>query len=465
MLFRISGTPNVNERIETLEQATDYLDGLINRERSTDYAYLRLDLRPIEALLDGIGRPQDGLSIVHVAGSKGKGSTCLFGEALLMALGERVGTFTSPHLESWTERFRVGGRPIDEATLARAVERVRPIVERLRIGPQETRPSFFDATAAVALLVFEEADVDRVMLEVGLGGRLDSTNVVAPVVTCITSIELEHTDKLGDTEALIAGEKAGILKAGVPAIVGHLRPEAMAVVEARARAVGAKLVRLGADDAEAAPSDADRLVTRVGEAALDVELATPGRVAKRNARLAIECVRALAVHDDAAIAKAAASAFAVTRLPGRCEVLPGDPRVVVDAAHTAESSRALAEVLSEMSPDGVEFVLSVSADKGVDDVLAPLLARADRVTVSRADPRRSMPSEALASRVVEVGRRLGRDVEVDVVSDPREACVQARARLAPARMLCVAGSVYMAGIARSVLGRARASASTHSTHD
>ena len=169
----------MSERIETLAQATDYLDGLINRERSTDYAYRRLDLRPIEALLDGIGRPQDALSIVHVAGSKGKGSTCLFGEALLMALGERVGTFTSPHLESWTERFRVGGLPIDEATLVRAVERVRPVVEALRTGPQETRPSFFDATAAVALLVFRDAEVDRVMLEVGLGGRLDSTNVVA----------------------------------------------------------------------------------------------------------------------------------------------------------------------------------------------------------------------------------------------------------------------------------------------
>ena len=439
----------MTERIETLEQATRYLDGLINRERSTDYAYRRLDLQPIEALLDGLDRPQDALSIVHVAGSKGKGSTCLFAEALLMALGERVGTFTSPHLECWTERFRVGGRPIAEAALVRAVERVRPVVERLRVGPEATRPSFFDATTAVALWLFRECAVDRVLLEVGLGGRLDSTNVVAPAVTCVTSIELEHTDKLGDTEAAIAGEKAGILKPGVPAIVGLLRPEAMAVVEARAREVGAPWVRLADESADGAD---ERLVTRVGEAPLDVEMATPGRVARTNARLAIECVRALGRHTDDAVARAAASAFAATRLPARCEVLPKDPRVVIDAAHTAESSRALAEALRRIAPEGYDLVLSVSADKAVAEVLAPLLPRADRVIVTCAEPSRSIPTDVLAARVEAVAADLGVRVRVEEIADPRTACRRARATLAAGRMLCVAGSIYMAGAARSAFG-------------
>ncbi|MCA9506079.1 MAG: hypothetical protein KC616_23515 [Myxococcales bacterium] len=201
--------------LRTLAQAAAYLEGLIDRERRPDYDYARLDLRPIRALLDRLGRPETRLSVVHVAGSKGKGSTCLFVEAILGALGERVGTFTSPHLESWVERFRIDGVPVSEPRLVAAVERVRPIVDVLREGPRETRPSFFDATTAIAFLLFDEAGVDRAVIEVGLGGRLDSTNVLSPEVTAITSIGLEHTHILGDTIEAIAREKGGIIKPGV----------------------------------------------------------------------------------------------------------------------------------------------------------------------------------------------------------------------------------------------------------
>ena len=233
------------ERLTPLARASSYLDGLVNRERSGDYVYTRLDLCPIEALLDAIGRPHERLSVVHVAGSKGKGSTCLYTEALLGALGERVGTFTSPHLESWIERFRIGGREVEPAQLVAAVERIRPALDALRDGPLETRPSFFDATAAIAFTLFAEAGVDRAVIEVGLGGRLDSTNVVWPAVTCITSIELEHTDKLGTTEAAIAGEKAGILKPGVPAVLGALGREADEVIRSRALQLAAPVSARG----------------------------------------------------------------------------------------------------------------------------------------------------------------------------------------------------------------------------
>ena len=217
-------TTSAQQELETLADASAYLDGLINRERRLQFSYARLDLKPVRALLDRLGRPEESLSVIHVAGSKGKGSTCLFAEAILLALGECVGSFTSPHLESWAERFRIDAEPVDEDRLVSAVRIVRPIVEELRSGPPETLPSFFDATTAVAFLLFAEASVDRALIEVGLGGRLDSTNVVHPAVTCITSIELEHTDRLGETEAEIAGEKAGILKADRPVVLGSLRP-------------------------------------------------------------------------------------------------------------------------------------------------------------------------------------------------------------------------------------------------
>ncbi len=445
--------------LETVEDAAAYLEGLINRERATNYAYRRLDLRPIEALMEALGRPESTLSIIHVAGSKGKGSTCLFAESLLLALGERVGTFTSPHLVSWVERFRVDGRAIDGATLVAAVERIRPIVDALRGGPEETRPSFFDATTAVALLVFAEAGVDRVLLEVGLGGRLDSTNVVTPDVTCITSIELEHTDKLGETEALIAGEKAGILKPGVPGVVGPLRDEAMSVVLTRAAQVGTTLRTFEGDYriASGASSDEVLVVDSPDGFRAACGLATPGDAARTNAALAIACVRALGVYRDADIARACRAGLAGCSLPGRIERLAADPLVIVDSSHTARSIAGLVDALETLAPGGFDLVLSVSADKALDDVLAPLIDAEGRgrIVTTRAEPARSMPADMLAKRIDELAERRGLGfsaLDVQAIGDPEEAMRVARAALEPGRMLCATGSVYLAGVARRVLG-------------
>jgi dihydrofolate synthase/folylpolyglutamate synthase len=445
-------------KLETLTDAARYLEGLINHERRSGFDYARLDLAAIDALLEALGRPQDALSVIHVAGSKGKGSTCLFVETLLLALGESVGTFTSPHLESWVERFRVDGRFIDEARLVAAVERVRPPVEALREGPPETRPSFFDATTAVAILLFAEAGVDHAILEVGLGGRLDSTNVVAPGVTCITSIELEHTAQLGETEAAIAGEKAGILKPGVPLILGELRAEAEAVIRRRASEVGAPVRAMGeafavagridSSATEGFPWTAQALHFEAGpDCAFIAPLAMSGRPALINAGLAVECVRALGVHSDAAIARVAASALAERRLPGRIEILMGDPRVVIDSAHTAESARALAAVLSQVAPEGYTLLLSVSADKNLGGVLDALLPGAQSVWVTRAEPLRSLPPETLAARVREHSATL----PIEVVDDPEKAALRARDALPAGQRLCATGSIYLAGVAGRVL--------------
>ena len=316
-----------HKKLGNLAEATSYLEGLINHERRPGFSYARLNLEPVRGLLDALGRPHESLDVLHVAGSKGKGSTCLFAEAILLALGDSVGTFTSPHLESWVERFRIDGRPIDEARLVTAVDRVRVEVDALRSGPAETRPSFFDATTAVAFLLFAEAGVDQAVIEVGLGGRLDSTNIVKPVVTCITSIELEHTDKLGETEAEIAAEKAGILKPGAPVILGELRSEADIVIRSKARAVGAPMRACGhefdvariidAAEPDIFPLNPQRMRFRAaGGFEFESDLAMSGRPALVNAGLAVECVRALGRHPDAAIVRAAQTSLAKRRLPG-----------------------------------------------------------------------------------------------------------------------------------------------------
>ena len=223
-----------------------WLEHLIDLERRPPGAApLRVDLRPVRALLERVGHPERDLRIFHVAGSKGKGSVALLAEAVLAAAGHRVGTFTSPHLESWTERFRVDGAPVSEAELGRVLEVLRPAVEAFRPDAENPAPTWFDVTTAAAFLLFRRARVDHAVVEVGLGGRLDSTNAARASVACITSIELEHTDRLGHTLAAIAGEKAGILEPLRPAVVGALPPEALAVVEARARELGSPVVRLG----------------------------------------------------------------------------------------------------------------------------------------------------------------------------------------------------------------------------
>ena len=442
-------SPSDAEPIRSLEQAAAWLEGLFNVEKRPDWSYRRFSLDPIRALLARLSDPQRGLAVLHVAGSKGKGSTALLAEALLRAAGRSTGVFTSPHLESWTERFRIDGADVDEGLLVRAVEEVRPHVEALRAGDPDLAPTFFDATTATALLLFRQAGVDCVVLEVGLGGRLDSTNACEPQVTCITSIELEHTDRLGDTHAAIAGEKAGILKPGAPAVVGALGEEALAVVLARAEEVGAPVALVGRDfHYEARKAGPDGWHLRVRDGDLDAELPLPllGPAAPHNAALAIACVRRMLALPAAELAAAARAGLARAALPGRIEVLERDPRVIVDAAHTAASGRALAEVLAEL-PGPLDLVLSISAGKGVEPMLAALLPRARSATLTRAEPARSLDPAEIAA----IAARVSPDTELRIVPNPHLAVRAARERLRTGEVLCVTGSVYLAGIARRVL--------------
>ncbi len=440
--------------LRSLEDASRWLEELIDVERA-DVPYARLGLSPIRALLAALDHPERGLSVLHVGGSKGKGSTALLAEAVLRASGERVGVFTKPHLERWTERFRIDGEEVAGERLAAAVERLRPHVEHLRRSATDDAPTWFDATTAAALLLFREAGVDRVILEVGLGGRLDSTNAVVPQVACITTIELEHTDKLGTTLAAIAGEKAGILKPGVPLVTGRLPAEAEQVVAARARELGVPVSRLGREiEVEVGEAGLDGIALRATDGSFALEAALPllGRHQAENAALALACVRRLPGRaPDAALAPAARRAFANAQLPGRVELLGRRPWLVVDAAHTAASARALAAALSPIPRKRTHLVLSVSAGKDLAAILAALLPLAESVTVTRAEPARSLDPHALGQAV----EAAVPGVSVRCVPNPQLAVRAAREGLGPDDLLVAAGSVYLAGIARSVLRDAR----------
>ena len=440
-------TPPDSLPIRTLEDASAFLEGLINYERLPDASYDRFDLAPIRRLLARVGDPQTRLSVVHVAGSKGKGSTALLSEAVLRAAGERVGTFTSPHLSRWAERFRIDGRDVADAALAAALETLRPHVLALRAEDAARAPTFFDVTTAAGFLLFDAEKLDRVVLEVGLGGRLDSTNVVDPAVACVTTIELEHTDKLGRTLAAIAGEKAGIVKPGRPVVVGALAPEAEAVVLARAAAVGAPARMLGRDfHVEVARADLDGLALRLrdGDFAVDATLPLLGHHHATNAALAVACVRALDAHDPATLADAVRHGFANASLPGRIEVISRAPFIVVDSAHTEASARALAAALAVVPRGASHLVLSISAGKDLMAILGALLPLVDQVTVTRAEPSRSLdPAEIAAA-----ARSLRPGLTMRVVPNPHLALRAARESTPPDGLLVASGSVYLAGIAR-----------------
>ena len=437
--------------IQTPDQAAAWLEGLINVEKLPDRATARLSLAPIRALLERVGNPERSRRPVHLAGSKGKGSTALLAEALLRSAGRRVGTFVQPHLERWTERFRIDGSEVSGARLAAVVERLREPVEALRQGPPETAPSWFDVTTAAALLLFEESELDAVVLEVGLGGRLDSTNVVSPCATAITSIELEHTEILGETLEAITFEKAGIVKAGVPVVTGVLPAAAREVVHARATELGAPLVELGVDlglEVEDLGLDGSRIRVRDGALVLELDLPVPGRHQAENAAVALACVRRAGLLGDGELEQSAAAAFESVRLPGRIEILARDPLAIVDSCHTDASARALAEVIGRTPRARTHLVLSISSDKNLSAVARALAPLCESVTATRAEPTRSLAPEEMAPVV----RRLAPGCEVHTVADPELALRSVCDEAAPDDLVVVAGSVYLAGIARRVLG-------------
>ena len=270
-----------------------------------------------------------------------------------------------------------------------------------------------------------------------------------PGVTCVTSIELEHTDRLGTTLEAIAGEKARILKSGVPAVMGALPEPARQVVEARAAELSAPLAALGRDfqcQAEERGLAGSRVHFHDGGFSASFDLPVPGPVAPINAALAIACVRRLLADAPAPAADWIQASLGRVQLPGRIEVLGREPWIVVDAAHTAASVGALVHVLRALAAP-VDLVLSISADKDAEGLLRALLPLARRVTLTRAEPTRSLPPE----RIAQVAASLAPDVELRTVPNPHLALRAAREAVSPDAVLCATGSVYLAGIARAVL--------------
>lgn len=405
-----------------------------------------------------LGDPQRAFRVIHITGTNGKGSTARIADALLRAHGLRTGVLTSPHLERVNERIMLDGEPVSDEAFARGYDDVAPFLEMVDAELEaagERRLTFFEAFTVLALAIMADAPVDVAVLEVGMGGTWDSTNVADGDVAVITPIALDHTNRLGTTVEAIAREKAGIIKPDAIVVSAAQAPEALAVLEARAAEVGARLLVEGGDFALSAQAVAvgGQLITVRGLAAEYIDQLVPllGAHQGANAALALVAVEAfLGGGGQPMTAQVLADGFAAATSPGRLDVIGSQPLVILDAAHNPHGATALRAALGEFfGLERVTLVLGVLVGKDVTGVLEALEPVIDEVVVTQSRSERALPADDLAAQAVAV---LGAD---RVLVEPELGTAVETARESAADRggaVVVTGSITLLG---DVLGHAR----------
>ncbi|MFG0328924.1 MAG: bifunctional folylpolyglutamate synthase/dihydrofolate synthase [Phycisphaerales bacterium] len=406
------------------------------------------------ALLERLDRPQDSLRLVHIAGTKGKGSTVAMLSAMTRGCGLAVGEFTSPHLVDLRERIRVNGEIISESDLTESVRAVATAADA--ITEEFGRPHFFELLTAMGLLHFAKTAVDLAIIEVGLGGRLDCTNVILPEVVGITRIGFDHTHILGRTLPEIAREKAGIFKRGVPAISTPQEPEVVEALRRRAEEVGCELKLLDADLEFSQRFESSKDLgphSRIGVTTKNAEyehVAVPlfGEHQAMNCGLALAIVDALRNRGFQLPHEQIEAGLATTRLEGRMELIRTKPRVLIDGAHNEESIRALVRAIGAHVPyDSLVVIFGCGQDKDIDGMLRAIATGADKIifTKARNNPRAADPDD-LKSRFVELSGKM-----TQTAPTLMEAFELARRAVTRDDLVCVTGSFYLAGEAKKRL--------------
>ncbi len=403
---------------------------------------VKLGLERITELLARQGNPHNRYPTVHVAGTNGKGSTACFLSALFSATGQVCGRYTSPHLHDFSERICIDGVPISDEELAALTRSV--LGDALdRADPDAPLPTFFEAATALALTHFANRKVDMAIIEVGLGGRLDATNVVQPQVTVITPVALDHSQQLGNSVAQVAGEKAGIIKAGVPVVTGAT-DEALTMIKARAAALGCPLYVLGQDFEVVGEGPFSYHGIRTNYH--DLVSGLPGTHQRHNAALALAAAELCFPKGVSLPAELVQQALLGAVWPGRLEQVQDSPPVVLDCAHNPDAARTLADYLSTgPHPGPLWLVLGVLQDKDFDGVVAPLAPLASRLVLTA-------PACDRQGKLAEQQQIASQYGPVQVANTVAEALALA---LDGARTdhgwVVVAGSLYTVGEARALL--------------
>jgi dihydrofolate synthase/folylpolyglutamate synthase len=436
--------------IQSRHDAIDFLYSRIDYERiSASLSASDFKLDRMRYLLARIGDPQMKTPVVHIAGTKGKGSTAAMVACGLRAAGYRVGLFTSPHIKVFEERVQIDGLPIRGELLIKLVAQLQSVTSQIDSEPGGLNPTFFELSTALAWLAFAESQVDIAVLEVGLGGRLDSTNLCQPVATAITTISRDHTHILGSRIADIAREKAGILKHGVPVISGVLAPAAIRVIEETADATGCELAQLDRDFGMEIDETAAASVTIcwADDRHAALEIKEEGNHQLRNSATACAVLQTLRASGWKISDSAIQTGIVQGRPDCRLQLLSRDPTILIDAAHNWASVGALTQTLAEYPEGHRVLVFSTSRDKDADGLLRRLLPHFQTVVLTEfhSSPR-ATPVEELASVAGRVGtqplhlrKKSGDAIQAARVLCPRDG------------LICVAGSFFLAAEIRAEL--------------
>jgi dihydrofolate synthase/folylpolyglutamate synthase len=402
---------------------------------------IKLGLETIETILSALGDPQHGYRSIHIAGTNGKGSVATLLSTILMEAGCHVGRYTSPHLESFNERICIDNAPIEDDAVVAAYNRVRGIQN---LGRQ---PTFFEFTTAMALDEFGRRKVDWAVIETGMGGRLDATNIIHPVVSVITNISLEHKLYLGNTIAAIAEEKAGIIKPGVPVVAGVSQSSAKARIDFNADRQKAPMYLKGRDFRCRRTPGGSFTYYGMDHTWPHLQLSLKGAHQVDNASLALAVCEILQRSDQVripltAIRRGLENAY----WPGRLEVVQEAPHLILDGAHNLMAARVLACHLRECYRSrNITLVVGVLDDKPCESILKDLAGPCRRAIVTQPEINRAVPAEQLASAAKKYFS------EVVVVPNVRQAVQQAVLNSNPDDVVCVAGSLYVVGEAKTAL--------------
>jgi dihydrofolate synthase / folylpolyglutamate synthase len=440
------------------DEALDYLYSLINYEvqRPDRYTADVVSLDRPRALMAALGNPQETYPILHVTGTKGKGSVSAMCASVLQAAGLRVGLYSSPHLQDFRERFRVNGELINPSALAALVERIRPIVAGM---PGLT---WFEVTTAIAFLYFAEADVDVAVIEVGLGGRLDATNIVkSPLVSVITSLSFDHMALLGNTLSAIAGEKAGIIKSGIPVVSAPQEPEALEVLERTASERSAPLTLVGREYTFNVESEDEYgqwfTVARRGKPSHRYWTPLLGEHQALNATVALAALDQARAKGIAINEEAVRTGLRQVNWPGRLEVVRRSPWLVLDVAHNAASAERLRNALTSIfAPSRIILVFGAFSDKDVIGMFRHLLPITSHLILMQAISPRAFSTDQLE----QIAHDAGYSGPLETIPAAQEALARAEALASrPDDLICITGSLSVVGEMRGILGLAPARAS------
>jgi dihydrofolate synthase/folylpolyglutamate synthase len=404
---------------------------------------IKLGLSSTENLLDRLGRPQDRLACLHIAGTNGKGSVGATLISIFSQAGFKVGFYSSPHLVTFRERFQIGQgdrqEMLSEDDVVRLVQTVLPAVA------EAEPPTFFEFVTAMAFVHFVNEKVDLAIMETGLGGRLDATNIVRPLAAVITNISLEHQEYLGSTLMAIASEKAGIIKPGLDVVTGESRPRIRAFFETRTRDLGGRLWALGRDfKVRTRPGGGfDYRGDDLRLTDLHTPLAGPHQV--RNAGLALAALEILGKKGFPTRPEHIREGLARVVWPGRAEVFPGPPRIMLDGAHNPAAARVLARMLESWDRGRMRLVLGIMADKDIDGVIGPLMPLAHEIHLTRPAYSRAAEPQVLAERV------RGFKGPIRLWPTIAQALEGAKTSAGPDDLIVVTGSLFTVGEARSIL--------------